>query len=402
MTVNDSMESFFNYSELFFSRTKRNGVIVSGNSVFQRVSKYNWSELTDKPHNIIRHPEMPRGVFYLLWKEILEQRPIGAYVLNKAKDGTFYWVFAVVIPIENEFLSIRLKPSSALFDLIKKKYAELLGIEQSSKLSPKESFEKLNGEIYKLNYRNYMHFMSDALMIELDSRQKMQEKEEFMVFEKVRKILNSGANLKERCKGILEVYVKHSFAPINLEIQAVKYGDRLSTISIIANQYSDLSNLIKEQSKKFLASCDDVLSQVDSFRFDICTVILQEEMVQFFKDDQQVPLDYKNQEMLILKKISENCCRKLLVAINEVLKVVESFYVIFAQINKLVLAMEIVLLSGKIESAKAHNVNSDISELFLGLASYKDYLKVTLREIDGLVKSLVGNIEEVRDDRRSV
>lgn len=141
---------------------------------------------------------------------------------------------------------------------------------------------------------------------------------------------------------------------------------------------------------------------MDSFRFDICTVILQEEMVQFFKDDQQVPLDYKNQEMLILKKISENCCRKLLVAINEVLKVVESFYVIFAQINKLVLAMEIVLLSGKIESAKAHNVNSDISELFLGLASYKDYLKVTLREIDGLVKSLVGNIEEVRDERRSV
>ena len=57
-------ESSFGFDELFFSRTSKSGIILSGNAVFQRVSHYSWDELIDKPHNIIRHPDMPRGVFW--------------------------------------------------------------------------------------------------------------------------------------------------------------------------------------------------------------------------------------------------------------------------------------------------------------------------------------------------
>lgn len=83
-------ESFFNFDELFFSRTNSKGIIQSGNSVFQHVSKYEWDEILNKPHNVIRHSAMPRGVFHLLWETILGGSPIGAYVVNQAKDGSFY------------------------------------------------------------------------------------------------------------------------------------------------------------------------------------------------------------------------------------------------------------------------------------------------------------------------
>lgn len=68
--------SDFDVSELFFSTTDAKGLIVSGNEVFVRVSGWSHDELLGAPHNIIRHPDMPRVVFQLLWSYLAEARPI--------------------------------------------------------------------------------------------------------------------------------------------------------------------------------------------------------------------------------------------------------------------------------------------------------------------------------------
>ena len=60
-------ESFFGFDELIFSRTDQRGVIVSGNTVFQRMCERPWTDLIGAPHRLIRHPDMPRGFFYLFW-----------------------------------------------------------------------------------------------------------------------------------------------------------------------------------------------------------------------------------------------------------------------------------------------------------------------------------------------
>jgi aerotaxis receptor len=83
-------ESPFHISELFFSKTDKRGVIKSGNNVFVRVSEFDEVDLLEKPHNIIRHPDMPRTVFKLLWDTIQGGNPIGAYVKNKSKSGAYY------------------------------------------------------------------------------------------------------------------------------------------------------------------------------------------------------------------------------------------------------------------------------------------------------------------------
>jgi len=82
-----SDEISFAIEELFYSRTDQSGIILSGNSVFQRVSIYGWNELSGRPHKIVRHPDMPRAVFFLLWDTIKKGQPVGAYVKNRAKDG---------------------------------------------------------------------------------------------------------------------------------------------------------------------------------------------------------------------------------------------------------------------------------------------------------------------------
>ncbi len=89
------LEVPFDFDELFFSRTDKRGKIRSGNSVFHRISRFEWDELLGKPHNVIRHPDMPRGVFWLMWERIRRGLPTSAYVKNRAKDGRHYWVYAI-------------------------------------------------------------------------------------------------------------------------------------------------------------------------------------------------------------------------------------------------------------------------------------------------------------------
>ena len=92
------IEVFFDKRDLIVSKTDVKGKITYANRTFCEVAGYDESELLGQPHNIIRHPDMPRAVFKLLWDVILDGREVFAYVKNLAKSGAYYWVFAHVTP----------------------------------------------------------------------------------------------------------------------------------------------------------------------------------------------------------------------------------------------------------------------------------------------------------------
>ncbi len=75
------------------SETDETGRITYANDYFCEVAGYTKEELLGKPHNIIRHPDMPKAVFKLLWENIKAGRNVNAIVKNLAKDGRYYWIF---------------------------------------------------------------------------------------------------------------------------------------------------------------------------------------------------------------------------------------------------------------------------------------------------------------------
>jgi PAS domain S-box-containing protein len=91
-------EVTFGEEEIIVSKTDPNGRITYANDVFLRVSGYSEAEVIAQPHSMIRHPDMPRCVFQLLWSTIQRGQEIFAYVVNMAKSGDHYWVFAHVTP----------------------------------------------------------------------------------------------------------------------------------------------------------------------------------------------------------------------------------------------------------------------------------------------------------------
>lgn len=91
-------ERAFGENEIIVSKTDSKGILTYANDVFCRVADFTEDDVLGKPHSILRHPEMPRVVFKLLWDQIQDGREIFAYVKNLARTGEFYWVFAHVTP----------------------------------------------------------------------------------------------------------------------------------------------------------------------------------------------------------------------------------------------------------------------------------------------------------------
>ena len=82
--------------ELIISRTDLKGIITYANETFARISGYEPEELIGKPHNILRHPDMPKAIFKELWETIESGHIWRGYVKNMRKDKGYYWVYAEV------------------------------------------------------------------------------------------------------------------------------------------------------------------------------------------------------------------------------------------------------------------------------------------------------------------
>ena len=94
--VNEEIK--FGDDEIIVSKTDLKGEIKYANDVFCRLAEMSEREAIGAPHSIIRHPDMPRTIFYYLWQAIKDKREIFAYVKNMSKTGKYYWVFAHVTP----------------------------------------------------------------------------------------------------------------------------------------------------------------------------------------------------------------------------------------------------------------------------------------------------------------
>jgi PAS domain S-box-containing protein len=100
MTVKSRVgnEVFLPADELIVSKTDLKGRITYANNTFCKVSGYGVAELMGAPHSIVRHLDMPRAAFKLLWDTLAARREVFAYVKNRTKSGDCYWVFAHVTP----------------------------------------------------------------------------------------------------------------------------------------------------------------------------------------------------------------------------------------------------------------------------------------------------------------
>lgn len=175
----DGLERVVGVNDIFFSTTDAKGVITGANRTFSRLARYSFDELLRSPHSIIRHDDMPGGVFRIMWQRLAEGLPVAAYVKNQAADGQFYWVFATVTPVRGGYLSVRTRPlfeplweaAAGLYDHVRPLELAASAQGQSRIKVAEIGEEHLGAGLAEAGFADYQEFMVAALPEEVAARQ---------------------------------------------------------------------------------------------------------------------------------------------------------------------------------------------------------------------------------------
>ncbi len=123
-------------NDFIVSKTDIKGRITYVNKIFMDMAEYSEEELLGNPHNIIRHEDMPKSVFKLLWDTIQNKQEIFAFVINKTKSNDSYWVYANITPSYDSnnkivgYYSVRRMPNLSALEIIKPLYKSMIDAEK--------------------------------------------------------------------------------------------------------------------------------------------------------------------------------------------------------------------------------------------------------------------------------
>lgn len=312
-------ERKFDLHELFFSTTDRRGVIQHGNAVFQRISGYPLDQLIGAAHSLVRHPDMPRSVFQLLWDYIGAGKTIAAYVKNLAADGKYYWVMAVVSPCAGGYLSIRLKPTSAIFDTVRALYPQVLATEAAQVVSGQRTREleiaagtsALKSALHSLGFADYDEFMTQAFTLEMHSRyqalapnfEQMQfggedlgelgravrdclsvEQELQSAFSKTVQFRDMNRMIMEESSQVASIAGCIRTLSMNAKISAF-HGNNSATLQEIAKALGNSSAEVQAITETFLAQARSTAVALERLAFDIGIACLQVEVARQFLEE---------------------------------------------------------------------------------------------------------------------
>ncbi len=398
-----NIESKFEIDELFFSTTDLKGIILSGNDVFIRVSKFAKEGLIRKNHNIIRHPDMPRAVFKAVWATIKQGKPFVGYVKNMAKDGSYYWVLACIYPMFDEegnikkYLSIRLKPSSELFKIIPDFYKEVLKVEHMEGMD--KALEFMLNKIKELGFESYEEFSKKAFLEEMKAREKAiknkdmlacgmanevlsKENEELAdklcilqtsflrlnryfneIYSKINIFLDMNKDLSEKSNFIFRLAEEIRLLSLNASIESYKIKKEGVSFSTLSQEMRKNAEFSEKEIINLTKLINDTNKDIEDISFNIISCKLQIDMVVYFLKEMlqklvsQIVSDEEEKEIInnikdlfeLLKAYSDNLSNNVY---NSKRKLRNINYNI-KDLNVLINRLDFIHLNGLIESAHA-------------------------------------------------
>lgn len=253
----------FQLSEAIYSRTDKRGVLQAGNEVFQRVAGHEWGNIIGAPHKLIRHPDMPRGVFHFIWDRLKAGQPTGAYVKNRRTCGRFYWVFALVAPTEDGYISTRIKPTSPLCAEVESFYIEMQKREQAGS-SPAESAEDLRAWVRDRGFTSYEAFQSHALATEFEARSRQMGRTLEPHLKRFVDMTRAISDVWDEAGRMTEAFKAIRTVPMNMRIIASRLENAGGPISAISVNYSQMLEEMSTWVKTFVEGDDCVFAHIRS------------------------------------------------------------------------------------------------------------------------------------------
>lgn len=442
-------ERSFDISELFFSTTDKRGVILNGNDVFVRISGYEHSKMIGAPHSIIRHPDMPRIVFKVLWDTIQAGKMIAAYVKNMAADGGYYWVLAVVFPVGDKYLSIRLKPTTGLHQAAEAVYKEVLKDEEVHGMEASANvLFKMLGDA---GFATYDQFMTSALVAELKARDEAvhkthpeAEKEESFnsraigssedishtlnqishvstqtsqkyrnLFSKITEFDETSKSFREQVDFLLNTFHEFQLLSLNMRVFAAQIGAAGASIGVVAENFQRLVSTIEEYLQGFSKTVEVLCQDMQKLTLEVGSLKVQIDMVDFFVraslhrvlkqecDAAQAFLELEEQAPMF-KSLSSQFNGIAHKGIQDLRTSSQQFLSTGKDIKKFVNGIELISQIGAVEAARLSSTEKDFSHYIETMHEFSNVLRGSTQKMIRSTRTLVDNIHYIDDSLQQV
>lgn len=390
-------EETYGIEELFFSRTDERGVIQSYNDTFERIAGFAPGELMGAPHKLVRHGDVPKAVFWLLWNGLKAGVPVGAYVKNRTKSGKYYWVYAVASPITGGFLSVRMKPTSALFAQVQELYKTALQDEQDQALSAEDSAHRLLEKLKSLGFATYAMFQSHAFYTEFEARRETLSLAKDPVLTSV-DVITSNAAIFQRELALLARQFDHAVLLItNMEIVANKQQVGQSVLRAIAQNYSMKmrgieNHLAKIRVHEELQGTWGVSRDQNTY-FLLCAAHLMEDMTAQFDDQaRQVEGASEDLDTGFLHDLLSSYKDQSHIAVGQSVEAALKIKSGTEYLRELILALSNIRIACRVEMARLADAVSGLEEILASLETFHSdvdaHLDTILTAADEIVKGV--------------
>lgn len=403
----------FDIADVFLSRTDERGVIRYGNDVFRRLSGYDWPDLIGAPHRIVRHPDMPKCIFRLMWTALQNGQSFGGYVKNRSATGQYYWVFAVAVPIAGGYLSIRLKPSAPLFADVQAMYADLRGAERNAGRDPDEGVAVIQQSVRNMGYRDYAAFSGYALSVEMAARARAlgQPVDPTLAqFERIGVLLQ---NLSKEVQEVVEGFEAISDSPENLNILGSQLKTRREPMQVVAQNYGMLAREIMGSINELAQALNALQDQCFVGRLEHCAGLLYGEAIrEFAQNEPNAGTRGHAREVIVLKNALSTFIANAADSCARIGTEVDRFVSFGHRLRKMVSGLAVTRVVCLIEARSVDDDTTSIEEISHRLSAFQDDLTLSLDKITStcsemamtvpttLAKSVLNDLDTPRESRR--
>jgi aerotaxis receptor len=433
----------FRADEMFFSTTDRRGIITAGNEVFVRISGYAPEELIGRAHNLVRHPDMPRAAFRLVWNYLQASRRAVALVKNRAKDGSHYWVAALFAPIDDGFLSIRFKPGSSWFAPVREIYGRMLAEEKRAKDAGADgraqmdaSTDLLTAAVRTHGFADYDAFMRTLLCDELKSRDALLAREGRTIIRPLPEVLSAAPTdaATVRLRALYEqgthVYSQLSrlyerlddfvalqrvlegksqfvtnltrelrLAAMNIALASTQLGDEGQSLAVISHFMGGSSSDVATAVGGLTAGIQGVSGRLRTVIFNLAACRLQIEMLMTFVRElivAELPAEKIEAQRALIRTLQTAFRRSLdraAAALGNLDVNARSLNTTSAELERHILSLELAQLGGRVETSRLAQQDG-FTAVFTHIRQQIDSTRQQLLELSEALRQLDGLAEE--------
>jgi aerotaxis receptor len=363
---------------LIVSRTDQRGVIASVNDDFQAISGFPLDELIDAPHKVVRHPDMPKGLFHLLWDRLKAGEPIAAYIKNRCKDGDAYWVLATITPLDDGYMSMRIRPKQDDIAAVTALYSELRQSEKDGDLTPAQSADRINDAAIDMGFAHYKSYIAQKLAHEITAR-------DAHFVRPVNQHLASSTSLMQEwksawtdCDDILTSYEAFDLKPMNMRIQSGHLKAEGVALNVIASNFAAISGEINAQLTSFADAMTAVTETILDCLFLINVQSLIAETISTLRKEGRT----EDAEIAVFVKQSAIYTKKISHGGNRALQSITEFVQATETIKRQLSALSVTRVMCAIEVAQLKNADgTDLSAIIDDLDQFQEAPRIKLGDI---------------------